>query len=445
MTTAATIWADAAFEAGAVAKADAALVKRCQKGDQSAWDQLVDRYQRLIYAVPRRAGLSEEQAADVFQEVFVTLLEKIDAIREPTAPTDGTRRDGPDVKATLRESVAALDGIREARQISRVPEIGQRLMKAVDVLTADVLASLLYAIHIREPESPLWLQGDVAYRHDFGLMNRDGLDPDALSWWFPVEQLGTTWHMRGSLLGLDLALARLRLPQVAAGGPPAPQVMAPEDQRVFISSVALFNPQRGDAAMQAIGDAIRAGRERVTAAARNPQALERLALVGRLGEWRRHYVLPWLAANSPGEVLQTFSLTELFWIGMSGGISAPTGMDDWGTSAFPIAGCQCLRIPAPQAWEDVSGRISAVPTVIADATFRLAELMSELKMPAVLARHFLPVLMRDFLDRVQMVHSDDWSAVARYWTTVPRDRIEDAMGALTVDGPLLANEAPSRR
>ena len=31
----------------------------------------------------RRAGLSEEQAADVFQEVFVTLLEKIDEIREP--------------------------------------------------------------------------------------------------------------------------------------------------------------------------------------------------------------------------------------------------------------------------------------------------------------------------------------------------------------------------
>ena len=185
--------------------------------------------------------------------------------------------------------------------------------------------------------------------------------------------------------------------------------------------------------------------QRVTAAARNPLALERLAVAGRLGEWRRYYVLPWLAANSAGDVLPTFSLTELFWIGMSGGISAPAGIDDWGTTPFTIAGCQCLRIPAPQAWEDVSGRISAVPTVIADGTFRLAELMSELKMPAVLARHFLPLLMRDFLDRVQMVHSDDWSAVARYWTTVSRDRIEDAMGALTVDGPLLANEAPSRR
>jgi RNA polymerase sigma factor (sigma-70 family) len=62
---------------------DAALVRRCRGGDQQAWDELVDRYQRLIYAVPRRAGLGEEQAAEVFQEVFVTLLEKIDDIREP--------------------------------------------------------------------------------------------------------------------------------------------------------------------------------------------------------------------------------------------------------------------------------------------------------------------------------------------------------------------------
>jgi DNA-directed RNA polymerase specialized sigma24 family protein len=49
----------------------------------AAWDELVDRYQRLIYAIPRRAGLSEEQASDVFQEVFLTLVEKIDEIQQP--------------------------------------------------------------------------------------------------------------------------------------------------------------------------------------------------------------------------------------------------------------------------------------------------------------------------------------------------------------------------
>lgn len=66
-----------------LAKADASLVKRCKKGDQTAWNTLVERYQRLIFAIPRRAGLSEEQAADVFQEVFLTLVEKIDSIEQP--------------------------------------------------------------------------------------------------------------------------------------------------------------------------------------------------------------------------------------------------------------------------------------------------------------------------------------------------------------------------
>lgn len=66
-----------------VDKTDATLVRRCVRGDQGGWDELVGRYQRLIYAIPRRAGLSEEQAADVFQEVFLTLFEKIGEIEQP--------------------------------------------------------------------------------------------------------------------------------------------------------------------------------------------------------------------------------------------------------------------------------------------------------------------------------------------------------------------------
>lgn len=74
---------DIALSSRIVDRGDAELVKLCRNGDQSAWDQLVNRYQRLIYAIPRRAGLSDEQAADVFQEVFLTLLQKIDEIEQP--------------------------------------------------------------------------------------------------------------------------------------------------------------------------------------------------------------------------------------------------------------------------------------------------------------------------------------------------------------------------
>ena len=71
------------LESRAVDNSDAELVRLCRAGDQAAWNELVGRYQRLIYAIPRRAGLSDEQAADVFQEVFLTLLQKIDDIEQP--------------------------------------------------------------------------------------------------------------------------------------------------------------------------------------------------------------------------------------------------------------------------------------------------------------------------------------------------------------------------
>jgi RNA polymerase sigma factor (sigma-70 family) len=62
---------------------DERLLEACRRGDESAWELLVERYQRLIYAIPRRAGLDKDQAAEVFQEVFMTLLEKLDDIEQP--------------------------------------------------------------------------------------------------------------------------------------------------------------------------------------------------------------------------------------------------------------------------------------------------------------------------------------------------------------------------
>jgi RNA polymerase sigma factor (sigma-70 family) len=62
---------------------DKELLMACRKGDEASWEALVDRYQRLIYAIPRRAGLNQDQAGEVFQEVFLTLVQKLDDINEP--------------------------------------------------------------------------------------------------------------------------------------------------------------------------------------------------------------------------------------------------------------------------------------------------------------------------------------------------------------------------
>lgn len=59
---------------------DAELIAQCRAGRQAAWSTLVRRFQRLVYTVPRRAGLSDEQAADVFQFSFSRLFEHLDRI-----------------------------------------------------------------------------------------------------------------------------------------------------------------------------------------------------------------------------------------------------------------------------------------------------------------------------------------------------------------------------
>jgi RNA polymerase sigma factor (sigma-70 family) len=64
-------------------KSDADLLRACKNGDEPAWNKLVERYQRLIATIPRRAGLSEDQTADVFQEVFLTLFQKMHEIEQP--------------------------------------------------------------------------------------------------------------------------------------------------------------------------------------------------------------------------------------------------------------------------------------------------------------------------------------------------------------------------
>ena len=65
-------------------RSDEQLLLACRRGEESAWEELVGRYQRLIYAIPRRAGLDEDAAAEIFQDVFTTLLESIETIEQPS-------------------------------------------------------------------------------------------------------------------------------------------------------------------------------------------------------------------------------------------------------------------------------------------------------------------------------------------------------------------------
>ncbi len=61
---------------------DAEIIEACLGGDQSAWAELIDRYGRLVYSIPRRYRFSDADADDVFQSVFATLHQKMGTIRD---------------------------------------------------------------------------------------------------------------------------------------------------------------------------------------------------------------------------------------------------------------------------------------------------------------------------------------------------------------------------
>ncbi|MDQ3862966.1 MAG: sigma-70 family RNA polymerase sigma factor [Actinomycetota bacterium] len=54
----------------------------CRKGDLGAWQRLLDRYERLVFSVPRRYGLSREDAADITQLTFTILFQSMDSLSE---------------------------------------------------------------------------------------------------------------------------------------------------------------------------------------------------------------------------------------------------------------------------------------------------------------------------------------------------------------------------
>jgi RNA polymerase sigma-70 factor (ECF subfamily) len=62
------------------------LVARCRTGDEEAWALLVERFSRYVYAIAGQGfRLRDQDAEDVFQEVFARVYERLDTLRSDEA------------------------------------------------------------------------------------------------------------------------------------------------------------------------------------------------------------------------------------------------------------------------------------------------------------------------------------------------------------------------
>ena len=70
----------------AVEQTDAQLVSRCRAGDPDAWNEFVERFSRYVYAICGRGfRLPQQDAEDVFQEVFARAYERLSELRSDEA------------------------------------------------------------------------------------------------------------------------------------------------------------------------------------------------------------------------------------------------------------------------------------------------------------------------------------------------------------------------
>lgn len=59
------------------------LLARAVRNDQSAWNELVDRFGQMVWSVARGFGLDDATAKDVSQTVWLKLVENCEKIKDP--------------------------------------------------------------------------------------------------------------------------------------------------------------------------------------------------------------------------------------------------------------------------------------------------------------------------------------------------------------------------
>jgi len=56
------------------------LIRACRAGDARAWENLLEKYERLVFSISLNYGLTTDDAADVTQITFTILLQNLDTL-----------------------------------------------------------------------------------------------------------------------------------------------------------------------------------------------------------------------------------------------------------------------------------------------------------------------------------------------------------------------------
>ena len=118
-------------------RSDAELTRACRAGDEQAWALLVQRFSRYVYAIAIQAyRLSDDDADEVFQEVFTRTFEHLDRLR-----SDGAIR--PWIGQLTRR--LAIDRLRHARR----ERLSDEVLEMIEARASVELEEIELAVAVR--------------------------------------------------------------------------------------------------------------------------------------------------------------------------------------------------------------------------------------------------------------------------------------------------------
>ena len=148
-----------------IPESDDDLIRACRDGDAHAWDRLLHKYERLVFSIPLNYGLSRDDAADITQLTFMSLIQSLEALREGSSlgawlalvarrntwrVIERTRHESVGEYAELADSSAAIDtgGANPMERWELTEWLNQGLL-ALNERCRDLLLALYF-----EVESP---------------------------------------------------------------------------------------------------------------------------------------------------------------------------------------------------------------------------------------------------------------------------------------------------
>jgi hypothetical protein len=375
------------------------------------------------------AGLSR----DDLRRQSDALTQVAQSIGWEPAPGVSSRGDAPDA---YRKIAAALRRKARDGDVRGAARLAPALCALADDLLARGLTDVAYAVAMGQPGRSTISAGDAASRHEFG-GHRDRTGP----WQLPVRGTGVIpareWHMVGSLLGLDITLADFSLIRLSSKPPSRRPTMEDVDRKVMTEAVALAAPAAlMEPDRDSVVDTLRNGRIRLAAVRTHTEAAA-IADEIRLAPSRRT-LMPWIAAHDPARLPAFLSPIELFWLGLDAK-PVDARLHPWGGPAEPRLGCLCVQMLDRRPWETFAGRwqLGFLASGLSDLNLRLAELLSELKMPAPLLAPVLAAATVDFTENATSRDPDDRRGPIEFVQALGVDRVEQYLALLTTDGPLV--------